>query len=172
MNRFSFAMFVVVTGCAPVDDAPQVLVPEDVVVRWDSSFNGVDDGRAALIPVDVMVYGGASGAPVDLVDVMALAPAGEVALIDPEAVFPASSADEGFWDAWSDRYLAVDDARVGAPLRLTTDASGVVRFYVWVDAFPAATADLRRHDASAVWSGLPIVVGMTEIEDTFLLIPR
>jgi hypothetical protein len=174
MNRLFplVALAVMASGCVAAEDSEQVLVPEDVDVRWDRAFNAVDDGRAAMIPVDVMVYRGESGLPVGDVDVTAFAPTGEVALVDPASVVPADGDADAFWDAWSDRYFAVDDARIGGPLRLTTDAVGVVRFYVWVDAFPPATPALQERDPSAEWSALPIVVRIGEIDDTFLIIPR
>jgi hypothetical protein len=177
MNRLFpvVAVAALASGCA-AEDPEQVLVPEDVDVRWDRAFNGVDDDRAVLIPVDVMIYQGESGLPVSEVEVTATAPLGEMALVDPAAITPAEGDPDAFWDAWSDRYFTLDDSvptgRIGAPLRLVTDNAGIVRFYVWVDSFPPATPELQQADPGAEWSALPIVVDIGEIDDTFLIVPR
>lgn len=173
MNRLFplVAVAALASGCA-AEDPEQVLVPEDVGVRWDRAFNGIDDGRAVLVPVDVMIYQGESGLPVSDVEVTAMAPLGEMVLVDPASVTPAEGDPDAFWDAWSDRYFTLEDARIGAPLRLVTDNAGIVRFYVWVDAFPAANSELQQADPGAEWSALPIVVDIGEIDDTFLIVPR
>lgn len=59
------ACLVVVSACTE-DEGPhgaQLLVPDDVLLHWDDSFNREGDGLGALVPIDVMVYDGVSGEP-------------------------------------------------------------------------------------------------------------
>jgi hypothetical protein len=166
------ASVAVLGGCfEDTSDVPQLLVPEDVELHWDASFNGREDGRVALVPVDVMIYEGSSGEPLGDVPLDVHAGSGGVAgIVDPADVVPQAPdlepAGNAVWDAWRDRWFAFVD---GAPppqaeIRTRTDASGLARFYVMADAFAPVEGD--------VFAPIPIVVSMGITDDTFLLVPR
>lgn len=142
MNRSPLSLalaFAIVASSGCVDDgvAPEgarLLLPDAVRVTWDDAFNGVDDGLGTLVPVDLMVYDGATGEPLELVDIRfaALAPAAEI--LAPSDIDLASGACRTcVWDAGRDRYLGW---RVGTS-SAQTDDDGLARVYVWVDAFPS-----------------------------------
>lgn len=164
---------VALTACGVEDtsEVPQLLVPDDVEVHWDRSFNRVDDGVVALVPVDLMIYDRTTGLPLAnvVIDVHALSP--DAGLIEPDAVLRADPELDGewLWDAWRDRWFEFIDPEIGptASLRVRTDAWGLARVYVYADAFPAASAG----DAG-VFAPIPIVVSMGITDDTFLLVPR
>jgi hypothetical protein len=134
---------VALAGCVERDDEPaELLVPADVEVRWAAAWNGVDDGLAAAVPVDVMVYGARSGEPVAGVALrVRIEPesAAEGILLAPEAAVGAVGAlredcARCWWDAWRDAFVEVDAAALQPDLTLTTDANGLARAYVVVDA--------------------------------------
>lgn len=157
----------VLGGCVLGEpDAPQLLVPEDIEVPWDSPSEGNGDGRVALVPIDVMIYDGASGeahADVAVEVSTTWAHAGFVAPDDLIAVGSnESESDDVVWDAWRDRFFAID--RVRATYRLRTDAFGLGRVYVFADSFPIGT--------EGVPTPIPVVVSMGAMDDTFLLVPR
>lgn len=147
-------------------DAPQLLVPDQIEVQWDAPFDGIDDGRVALVPVDVMMYGGANGEPLADVDVDVSTTWREAGLVAPDEVnaVPLSGIDseDVVWDVWRDRYFAV--AHVAPSLRIRTDASGLARVYVYADAFPVG--------ADGAPLPIPVVVSMGITDDTFLIVPR
>lgn len=151
------------TACADGDDVsprgPQLLLPDDVELHWDESFNREADGLGALIAVDVMVYEAGTGAPLEQVEVqLETSDPGTWLLLDDDflVVAPEVCADCPFlWDARRDQYFVLrvselhggDDDAVrwwdeGAPLEdlhrivLDTDADGLARVYLFVDAFP------------------------------------
>ena len=167
--------FVALTACGVGDEAsevPQLLVPDDVEVHWDRSFNGVDDGVVALVPVDLMIYDRTTGEPLAdvVIDVTALS--AEAGLIEPDAVLRVDpEIQDGEWllDAWRDRWFEFVDADLGpaGSLRVRTDAWGLARVYVYADAFPAASAA-----DDGVFAPIPIVVSMGITDDTFLIVPR
>jgi hypothetical protein len=162
-------------GCAfAVEDAgdgPQLLVPDDIELHWSAAFNGTDDGRVALVPVDVMIYDGATGAPLGDVDLDVQVLAGDAYVVAPESVLPVDPTDAGapdvVWDAWRDRYFAHTESRAGAS-RARTDATGLARLYLEADAFPVDSGDAD----TAVFNAIPVVVSMGITDDTFLLVPR
>jgi hypothetical protein len=88
-----------------------------------------------------------------------------VRVVDPDAC--AGSVEGGAdcvvqWDAWRDRYFDLTDDAF--PSRLHTDAWGLARLYMHVDAFPS--------DAGDDFAPIEVVVSMGELDDTFLLVPR
>lgn len=162
-------LFLGLVGCVggEAPHGPELLVPEDVELRWDDAFNGVGDGRAALVPVDVMAYDGDSGDPLGAVSIDMLAgegaellPADAITAVDPDD----DLADLEVYDAWEDRYVAIDPDAPSLS-RIGTDAWGLARVYVLIDAFPA---DAEGNGFAPV----PVVVSMGETDDTFLLVPR
>lgn len=70
------------------NDPMKVLAPESVPLRWDSSFNGVGDGVGALIPVDVMIYGGRTGEPFANTEVVIEPDDGVIWVLSPSDVYP------------------------------------------------------------------------------------
>lgn len=162
-----------VLGCRDGSVEVQVLTPDDVEVTWDQSFNRVDDGVGALVPVDVLVYEGVTGAPLEAVEV-------EVRVDDLALVFPhhevvwlddaddrissddARLDDTVTWDVWLDRWIELGPA--GSSLTLTTDSDGLVRFYVYADAFEGTT--------TLGLAPLVVVVSTEANDETFALVPR
>ena len=123
-------------ACVDDDGAPegaQLLAPERVEVNWDEGFNALDDGVGAMIPVDLMVYEGTTGEPLEAID-LALSPSGDsIALIQPDDIdVLTSSCGDCVWDSMRDRYI---DWRQGTR-SVQTDSDGLARVYVWVDRFP------------------------------------
>lgn len=138
-----------VTGLASAcafDDADGIgtgdtlLVPSDIELHWDGAFNATRDGLGAVVPVDVMVYDGATGEPREGVFVELSTSAdsyllrdGELARIDPETCQDCA-LDRVFWDAWHDAYYVLEvDLDVGRT-RVRTDDEGIARVFVLVDA--------------------------------------
>lgn len=121
-------------------DGAQVLVPDAVDVAWDDRLNATGDGLGMLVPVDVMVYEGTTGEPLELVRLRIETDDGAI-LLDPEAVEsqPGDCAD-CVWDAGRDRFLLLPD-EASEPAPLLTDADGMARIYVWIDAFPTDGVD-------------------------------
>lgn len=182
----------VLTGCTrDAVDGPNLLVPDDVEVRWSRAFDPTNDGIAALVPVDFMVYDAQSGEPmgdVPLVvraedDAALVATPGEIDLapVTPPGDLAGECLDCAplWWDAWRDQYFAfAEGAEPSAVLAIDTDPTGLARAYVFVDTFTAA-------QGGAV-GGAPGPVLMTvsigspsaarapsePIEETFLLLPR
>jgi len=170
-SRLSLVALAMLAGCA-LEESPrevQILVPEDVEVDWDVSFDGLDDGLAALVPVDVMVYRGQSGEPVAGVPLLLRGVGVGVSLLPVSAVLSANVDDLApvWWDAWRDRYVTVD-AGVGAdgPRRALvthTDETGLAQVYVFIDRFEGSSEGAR-----------PAVVTVTgsALEESFVLRPR
>lgn len=146
MNRLSLILLgtAVLAGCSEegrTSVGAQLLVPDHVEVRWDDRLNLGSDGLGILVPVDLMVYEGATGEPLDMVrlDVNA---GPEAIVLDLDDVEPlASDCVDCVWDSGRDRYVVLPDA--DAQQRpLLTDADGLARIYVWIDAFPTSGPDL------------------------------
>jgi hypothetical protein len=170
--RTWIAALVLVQACDDdLSSGPRLLAPEEVSFAWDEAWDEADDGLLALVPLDVMVYDGATGEPRADAE-LALRVSGG-ALLPVEAV---EAGEDGcadcVWDAWSDlpvrlfgvasvasvASVAGDGAQAwssvavagsaadgwvdvhiaGTPglaaLNLRTDARGLARVYVVVDA--------------------------------------
>lgn len=147
----------------------QLLIPEDVELLWTDAFNRVDDGLGAFVPVDLMVYDGASGDPVDGVSLDLQTSHESIGLVSVDEVTVAEAADCGdcamVWDSVGDRNLVVEqlDSWPATERTVRTDAGGVVRLYVYVDSFPTEGAEF-----------LPVAVTVSsEVQDdAFSLLPR
>lgn len=144
MRRGSpIAALLVLPACAAGDDA-EVLAPEDGSVSWNASFNAVDDRVVAVVPMDVMVYAPATGAPVAGAEVTVTVPAPTAALVLPDALRWEDAASCGgddascgaIWDAVSDDYVTVDAGGLAASRTVWTDDDGLARSAIWIDAFP------------------------------------
>ena len=146
----------------------QLLVPEDVEIQWDETFNGSNDGLAALVPVDIMVYEPGTGEPLVGWAVRVLSDDTDVAILgldDVEVVSTEGCKDCVItWDAHRDRYFEVlGDSTDG--MTLLTDEDGLVRVVVQVDAFPV---NPRESDYVSVG----VSVGAGAHEESFYLVPR
>jgi hypothetical protein len=172
MKRFALLTASIVTlpacGFEGASEVPLLLVPEDVDVHWDASFNASEDGLVALVPVDVMIYDRDTGEPLAFED-LSISTASGAGIVAPDDVLPVGPEAAGdvpwVWDAWRDRYFEITPAEEPPPssVRVRTDASGLARFYVLADAFPPAEEG---------FAPLPVVVSMGLVDDTFLLVPR
>lgn len=158
--------FVVACDASDVD----VLVPADVELQWDASFNGANDGLAAVVPVDVMVYRTESGDPVDRVEIelttnnFGAAPlsADHVAVTEPER---CDGECDLVWDAYRDRYFELGPASDDGVLRVMTDATGLARVAVVVDVFDEGVEGFEPIAVSAA-------LGQGDEAHVFYLIPR
>ncbi len=171
LRAMTTAVLLLLGACVEEDaDVVRVLVPEDVDLHWDASFNGEDDGIAAVVPVDVMVYVDETGEPLEAVqlqltteDPLALAASvDDVLLVEADDCFDC----ELTWDTWRDRYVELpvgiyDAADEG--ITLETDPDGIARAYIIVDAFPLSADGVEP---------IEVRVGMGTAEDAFLLTPR
>jgi len=153
-----------------VSSDAQLLVPDDVTLHWESSFNGVDDGRALLVPVDVMVYQGSTGEPIEGARIELGDTQPGAKLLRPDAVSMVGfdePIDGAWWDAWSDRYFEfAPDVRPTSSLVVDTDATGLARVYVFIDRFPVDEME------ESGFAPAPVSVTMGDTEESFLLIPR
>ena len=137
----------------------QLLVPEDVEIGWDASFNRRDDGRALLVPIDVMVYT-AAGEPIEGAAVVLSGTQGAL-LARPDAVIAEPHL---WWDAWRDRYFAFVPGEEPVPtLDLETDSTGLARAWAFVDRFP---------EEAQGFAPAQVTVAQGENVDAFLLVPR
>jgi hypothetical protein len=168
------AALAALSACATDDvaEGPQLLLPGDIDLEWDRSFDGVGDGRVALVPVDVMVYDAETGEPLAGVALDVHVLAGDAGIVAPHDVLlvdPDEPHQDGVvWDAWRDRWFAFADPTAAAEpaARLATDDWGIARFWLFADAFPADDAD------PVGLAPIPLVVSMGAQDDTFLVVPR
>lgn len=120
-------------ACAPQDEVGvELLVPDDVEFAWSGALDGLHDGRVALIPLDLMVYGAQDGEPVEgaVVDLAS----GQVGFVDADLVAAADSAcGDCPWDAYRDDLVDLDLAEVVDHLEPVTDATGLARVHAVVD---------------------------------------
>lgn len=144
----------------------ELLVPDDMALHWDRSFNGEEDDRVALVPVDLMVYASESGEPVAGVAIE-LEPAFETVEVLPFDEIVSVDAEDCaehacLWDAWRDRY--VDVLPEATTATWNTDENGLVRAYLLVDAFPESDA--------ADFEPIPVLVSMGITDASFQLVPQ
>lgn len=141
-QRLLLPILCLAAACAAEDPSGVgLLVTERVEFPWDAAYDGVGDGRVALLPLDVMVYDALTGDPLSGVEVVL--DGDVVAFLPGDAVFLAGRDCDGcVWDAYRDEFVEVDaayptwvDVTVGtAPLVAMTDADGLVRVYAEVDS--------------------------------------
>ncbi len=143
----------------------ELLVPDEVALHWDRSFNGEADDRVALVPVDLMVYQTESGEPVAGVALQVLPGFQGVQVVPFDDVVPVESeacdVQGCLWDAWRDRYVDVLDGGQGA---LATDDNGLARAWLVVDALPESPFD--------GFDAVPVLVSMGATEASFQLVPQ
>lgn len=163
-RALAVAALALLSGCGSETGEAQLLVPDDLEIHWDASFNGTEDGLAALVPVDVMVYDGATGEPVGAVplEIQGTDPGALLALPSAIDLVSGEESDDAWWDAWHDRYFhLVDDA--SSTLATETDPTGLARVYLLVDR-------LDREDGA--FAPAAVTVSMGVAEESFLLVPR
>ncbi len=159
-------------ACGASESTPALYVPDQVEVTWDDAWNEDDDGLAMLVPLDVLAYDAATGAPipelaVTLTDVRAWDEVGLTTDVQPLAVDEVRwrtevSGPGDWWDARRDAYFDLSPRDGADPV--TTDANGVARFYLLVDVLPSALP--------AGPGGFPVSAALGDVEETFLLVPR
>jgi hypothetical protein len=127
------------------DAGGSVWVPEDIEIHWDDSFNAMDDGLVAVVPVDVMVYERSTGEPRAgaLVEVRA---SDAAVLLDGDLTrAPADACADNppdctlWWDAVRDQYYQLADSADPSlnALLVRTDAQGIARVVLVVDSLVA-----------------------------------
>lgn len=164
MKRFAILSLALAVGCFE-EEEPRLLLPGEVRVAWETAYNGEQDGLGALVPLDVMVYDGASGQPLGDVEILIWTedetawpvPAEGVWVVDPDAC----EGCDALWDASRDEYVEVEP--VEGTLVLRTDALGIARTYLYVDSFPDGE--------SADFEPIPVLVSMGTTDETLLLTP-
>ncbi len=160
----------VAAGCVlEGSEDPQLLVPEDIDIAWDMSFNAEEDGIAAVIPVDVMLYDAATGEPVVNAEVELQSVESGAAFVMPDEVVPLTldeAAEAGWWDTRRDRLVSFEpeDLVPTGRIQVRTDGSGLARVYVVADAFP--------EDEGGNLNPIAILVSTGVTDDTFSLLPR
>ncbi|MEZ4323211.1 MAG: hypothetical protein R3F61_37450 [Myxococcota bacterium] len=118
-------------GGAP--EGAQLLAPDRVEVNWDVGFDDTDDGVGAMVPVDLMVYEGTTGLPLEDIELTLTASSDDIELVHADAIeVLQSDCMTCVWDAMRDRYIDWE----GAASTTQTDTDGLARIYVWVDSFP------------------------------------
>ena len=134
-----FALAALATGCSRAAE-PELLVPDAVAVEWSEAYNAAGDGLGAVVPVDVMVYDGASGAPLPGVVLHLTTEHDGTWILLPDAVSDASeTSDERWFDVRHDRFVAFttpEVERVAGSATLVSGPDGVARATVFVDRFP------------------------------------
>jgi len=159
-------------ACALDGDLSEVelLVPGDVELHWDEAYNDLDDGLAAIIPLDIMVYDGETGAPVSDVPVELFVEQDGLFLFEAGAWLPREL--DGcvdcvvLWDAYRDEYVEFSvglDEELATQLEVVSDEDGLVRWALMVDALPEIRAE--RFDAVSISVTTPFS------ETAFLLQP-
>lgn len=163
MNRaLPLLPLLALAACGVEESGAQLLVPETIAVPWESSFNRTDDGIAVLVPFDIMVYDGTTGTPLDGVAIEVRGTSPGATVLPSNAISLVAPGPDALWDAGRDRYFEAAGAEL--VLHTDTDASGVCRAVLLVDAFPT----------DGVGELLPatVTVTMDGVEEYFLLVPE
>lgn len=168
--RRSLPITAILLGSACVDEVQdaELLLPGPIDVPWEAAYDGEGDGLGALVPVDVMAYNGTTGQPLTDVELQVWAEAGSAWPVPVDQVVVVEPDDECtecelLWDAGRDEFL--HEISVVDILPLSTDADGLARLYLYVDAFPEG-------GDGADFGDLAVLVSMGTTEETFLLLPR
>lgn len=176
MSRFLPAILPLLLAACGTEPSPEaeLLLPDLVSVAWEDAYNARNDGLGALVPVDVMVYDGASGEPLRDVelqvwtdDVAAWPTSAEgVVVVSPTDPTALQATYLQVWDASRDQFVAFEPEDT---IDLRTDDGGIARLYVYVDAFPEETSE----DADESSFGpVRVVVTMDDVDELFWLAPR
>ena len=155
MNTFvrTIPALVLLGGCfEPTEmEGPQLLTPERVEFYWDQSFNGYDDSLGALVPMDLMVYDGLSGEALRGVSLDISISGGDGLIVEPDSIgfvdVEECSECDYLWDSYRDQYFVIPKGEDPASvMSIDTDATGLARVYVYVDAFVTDTGDVPQLD--------------------------
>jgi hypothetical protein len=136
-TRLLLPLALFAAACSSDDATVSVLVPQEVEFPWDAAYDAVNDGRVALLPLDVMVYDSLTGdalvgADVTVTsDAATFVPADAVVAADPGCVDCA-------WDAFRNEYVELDVDGTD-PWLATTDEDGLVRVFALVDSLSDMT---------------------------------
>jgi hypothetical protein len=157
-------------ACVEEADSSGLLLPEQVQVGWEAEYNARGDGLGALVPVDVMVYDGATGEPRADVEVHVWTdddaampvPVEGVLVLDRDLELGPNRELEA-WDAEHDQFVALEPVEL---LDLRTDAGGVARLYLFVDAFPEGAGP------SEPFGPIRVMVSTGDVDELFWLEPR
>lgn len=131
-TRLLLPLALMVAACSSDDATVSVLVPQEVEFPWDAAYDAVNDGRVALLPLDVMVYDPLTGDALVGADVSVTS---DGALFVPAdaVVAAAPGCVDCAWDAFRNEYVELDvDAT--EPWVATTDEDGLVRVFALVDS--------------------------------------
>jgi hypothetical protein len=99
--------------------------------------------------MDLMVYDGISGEAIEAIRLDISLAGGEGLVVPPEAVgfldVEECSECEYLWDSYRDQYFVLPggDSALSNSLSLETDATGLARVYVFVDAFDEEDFDVE-----------------------------
>jgi hypothetical protein len=156
MNRALVLAAAVLLGACSDEEArlegAQLLAPFSVEFSWNEAYNRPGDALVAVVPVDLMVYDGATGEPVRAALELE---ASRVAFVDPRHVGAgAPDCTECVWDAHSDEYLEFPVGALQARMTVETDRDGLARVYAVVDVVQA-------QEALAGGGFVPVVLSVT-----------
>lgn len=166
-------------ACA-AEAEPDLLVPDAVSVTWSDTYDGSEDGLGAVVPVDVMVYDSATGAPLPGVELGIasehdgtwVVPGGRVRAVEADAWLEDDTwldDERVLFDTRHDRYVTLDadagELRAGATT-VVTNPDGVARVLLYVDRFPSGANGFS--DVAVVVSAS----GDVPLERIVLLQPR
>lgn len=159
-----FSIAILSGGCDDPSSA-ELLVPGPTPVRWADAWDETDDGLGALVPVDVMAYDSATGEPLPNIEITVWTEAETVWPVPVEALVVADPEGcpecDVWWDAERDEFI--EALPYHAEVTLLTDDDGLVRLYVFVDAFPEDAGNSE---------DLAVLVTMGTLEESFVLTPR
>ena len=133
MNKSSITIIATAALAAACGQEERLLLPETVAIHWNASFNGLQDDRVAIAPVDVLVYDAADGVPLSGVDDISVTGAHtvlaevEMLLLRLQSVLNADVV----WDAYQDEYylMKLTDRDDASRLQLTADSDGIAKFW-------------------------------------------
>ena len=168
MNKSSITIIATAALAAACGQEERLLLPETVAIHWNASFNGLQDDRVAIVPVDVLVYDAADGVPLSGVDVDISVTGAHTVLAEVDDVAPAFTGCvecDVVWDAYQDEYylMKLTDRDDASRLQLTADSDGIAKFYVVVDAFELD---------SDTFLAVDVVAETGLAQGTFSLLPR
>lgn len=132
MNTRLLLPLVLLAACTSEDAPVSVLVPQLVEFPWDAAYDAPDDGRVALLPLDVMVYDRLTGEPLAGADVSVSSDVASFVPADAVVAAPPGCVD-CVWDAYRDEFVELDVDAV-TPWVATSDDDGLVRVYARVDS--------------------------------------
>lgn len=134
MNRrfLTTAAIALAAGACVEEQGTELLTPVALEFSWQEAYDGEQDGLAAVVPFDVVVYDRTSGEPVPgtVIELRS----DDVGLVGEAAVGSAAPGCSAcVWDAYSDAYVELSDAGAPGSLDVMADDNGIVRVHAVVD---------------------------------------